>query len=84
MNDTPKFIEREWQSFVRAVQIENAPDLQKREMRRVFFAGARAYSSLLMRLTEAGDEPTDGDMALMEALEVEMAAFARDVAEGRA
>lgn len=84
MTDTPRFIQREFDGFIRAIDLEAATDTQRREMRRAFFVGARAYSNLLMTHAEAGDEPTDNDMALMEALEVEMAAFCRDVREGRA
>jgi hypothetical protein len=69
---------------MRATRIESAPPLQLREMKRAFFAGARAYSGLIMRFAESGAEPTDNDMAFMEALEAEMSAFARDVSQGLA
>lgn len=84
MSDRPQFIEQQWRSFFAAVGLQDAPAIQLQEMRRAFFAGARAYSSIIFQHVETGDEPTDNDMALMAALEAEMVAFARDVAQGRA
>lgn len=84
MNDRPQLLEREWQDLVKKSGLSDASALQKREMRRAFFAGARAYSGLLLKHAEHIDEVTDGDMALMEALEAEMAGFLLDLEAGRA
>ncbi|WP_267358518.1 MULTISPECIES: hypothetical protein [unclassified Methylobacterium] len=66
------------------MQLQDTPDIQKREMKRAFMAGARSYSGLIMRHVSGGDEVTETDLAMMEALEVEMAAFLADVMAGRA
>ncbi|WP_375453491.1 hypothetical protein [uncultured Methylobacterium sp.] len=84
MTDSPRMLAREFDTFVEAVGIADAPASQKREMRRAFFAGARAYSGFIMRHASGGDEPTAEDLAMMEALEVEMAAFLDDMMKGRA
>lgn len=84
MTDTPRMLDREFRSLVKACDIEDAPDNQLRECRRFFFAGARSYSHLVMTLADDRDEATDADMALMEALEAEMDAFLVDMQEGRA
>lgn len=84
MTDTPRMLDREFRSLVKACDIEDAPEEQLRECRRFFFAGARAYSSLIMTFADQGDEPTDADMALMDALEAEMETFFVDMQEGRA
>jgi len=84
MTDTPRLLAREWETFVDAVGIAEAGEIQKREMKRAFIAGARSYSGFLMRHASARDEVTAEDLAMMEALEVEMAAFLEDVMEGRA
>ncbi|UYW28334.1 hypothetical protein OKC48_07415 [Methylorubrum extorquens] len=84
MTDTPRLIEESWIRLAVAVEIGDAPAIQLREMRRAFFAGARSYSNLVMQHASQADEPTEGDMALMDALEAEMAAFVVDVENGRA
>lgn len=84
MTDTPRLLAREWESFAEACELQDAPDIQKREMKRAFMAGARSYSGFLMRHASAGDEVTAEDLAMMMALEVEMAAFLKDVMAGRA
>lgn len=87
MSDTPQFLRREFDALVKAAEIEDAPALQLREHRRMFMAGARAYSSILFSI--AGDQPpevaaTETDIAVMEALEVELEVFLDDVLNGRA
>lgn len=84
MSDSPRMLAKEFASFVEAVGISGAPAIQLVEMRRAFMAGARSYSSFIMRHASGGDEVTAEDLAMMEALEVEMAAFLDDVMEGRA
>lgn len=84
MTDRPRLLAREWESFAEAVGISDAPEIQKVEMKRAFMAGARSYSGLIMRRASGDEEVTAEDIAMMEALEVEMAAFLDDVMEGRA
>jgi hypothetical protein len=45
MTDTPRLLSREWDSFAAACELLDAPDNQKREMKRAFMAGARSYSA---------------------------------------
>ncbi|MCJ2057312.1 hypothetical protein MKL09_12180 [Methylobacterium sp. J-048] len=77
-------LSREWDSFAAACELQDALEIQRREMKRAFMAGARSYSGLVMRHASDGDEVTEIDLAMMEALEVEMAAFLKNVMEGRA
>lgn len=84
MTDTPRLLSHEWDSFAEACELQDASDVQKREMKRAFMAGARSYSGLIMQHASAGEDVTDTDLAMMEALEVEMAAFLDDVMAGRA
>lgn len=81
--DAPQLLEKEFRSFAKAVEIEDAGEVQLREMRRAFFAGARSYSALMMRALDPEEGVTDADLALMEAMEIEMSNFARDVVAGR-
>jgi hypothetical protein len=82
MSDRPKMIEKNFDKFMVACGLGDASGLQRSEMRRAFFAGVRFYLAFIMQHAEAGDEPTDQDMALMDALEVEMENFVRDVEAG--
>jgi hypothetical protein len=84
MTDTPRMIAGGFDGFMAAVGLSDVGEGQRREMKRTFFAGARFYSSFLDEHASHEDELTDADIALCEALEVEMEAFAQDVLEGRA
>ena len=84
MTDTPRLLAREWESFAEAIGISDAPAIQLVEMKRAFMAGARSYSGLIMRHASRDEDVTAEDVAMMEALEVEMAAFLDDVMAGRA
>lgn len=84
MSDAPRLLQGEWETFVEAIGLTAAPEVQRTDMRRAFFAGARAYSGFIMRHASGGDEPIQEDMAMMEALQVEMSAFLEDMMAGRA
>jgi hypothetical protein len=50
-----------WQKLMVDCKLQNAPAVQKREMRRAFYAGAAVMLSLVESL---GDEGTDEDAAV--------------------
>ena len=74
----------EWESYARDILPTAAPDVQKIETRRAFYAGAAAMFGLLTGGLDADSEPTELDVAFVESLSQEIAAFGRDLAEGRA
>lgn len=88
MTDAPRLLDRELHSLLAKCftpqQLLTMDPVQRTEIRRFFFAGARAFSGLLMENASRGDEVSDGDMALMEALQAELDQFGADVAAGRA
>ncbi len=90
MNDRPRLLERELESLMRQAYSPAAragmSATQKREIRRMFMAGAQAFSRLLMANLEhtETDEPTAQDLALMDALQAELAAFGQDLNNGLA
>lgn len=75
----PRLLDKEFAGFMEAVGLSGASDIQRQEMRKAFFAGARAFWTLIEANTEGGDGATDQDMALMEALQAEMDAFLNDL-----
>ncbi len=88
MTDRPRLLDKELQALLAQCftpdQLRTMDSQQRTEIRRFFFAGARAFSGLVMENASGGEEVTDGDMALMEALQAELAQFGADVAAGRA
>jgi hypothetical protein len=84
MSGTPRLIQQEFEGWIKAVKLSGASPEQLREMRRAFFAGARAYSNLVIINAEDGDDVTENDLALMEGLELEMSRFCDDVLAGSA
>lgn len=74
-------IDAQWRTFERLVMPEEASDLQRREMRRAFYAG---FESALMMNLRVAAESEDAGVAMLEGLHQEARMFARDVATGRA
>lgn len=73
-----------WASYRERVLPVEAHPVHVIEARRAFYAGAECLLVGVMRMLDPGSDPTDADLARMEALVAELKAFARDVAEGRA
>jgi len=74
-------IDHLWRRYARVLPV-NASALQIRETRRAFYAGAAALIGGLMRVLEAGSEPTEEDLNLMTSLNDELEAFFKHVKEG--
>jgi len=74
----------QWNEFSRQIIHKDAPEIQKREMRRAFYAGAQ---SILFRVIESfapESEPTDEDLKIIEDLHQELQDFAKRVQQGLA
>jgi hypothetical protein len=73
----------EWDKFVMLVLPPDAPQIQRTEMRRAFYAGVE---SALRMQWDAGEEKVSEDqaMALFTAWHDECQRFAADVAAGKA
>jgi hypothetical protein len=80
----PNSIGRWWQDYARRVLPAGAPQVQRWETRRAFYAGAAAMLDAIMHGMTPGDEPTEADLAHMDALAAELTGFGRDVQGGRA
>lgn len=74
----------QWDQFARSVMPKDAPESQRREMRRAFYAGAQ---SILFRVIESfapEAEPTADDLQIMEDLHNELQEFGKLIQQGRA
>jgi len=79
----PRRFRTEWLDYVARVMPPNVSAVQLQETRRAFYAGAQSLLALVMRDLEPDAEPTENDIALMEALHAELQQFARDVGTSR-
>lgn len=79
-----RLMAEQWDQFARLILPANCPEIQRKEMRCAFYAGAQA---ILFRVIEAfapESEPTAEDLQIMEDVHQELEDFAGDVAKGRA
>ncbi len=72
----------EWRELSEKVLPPEAGDVQRRESRRMFYAGAQSIYALMMGNLDGGSDETTLDLAYMEALEKELAQFGDDLARG--
>jgi len=79
----PRRFRAEWLDYVARVMPPDVPAIQMQETRRAFYAGAQSLLALVMRDLEPDSEPTDADLAFMEALHQELQQFGRDVGTSR-
>ncbi len=74
-----KFIELGWNSYKKMVIPADAPDVQIKETRQAFYAGAAILFEGLMGALDGGDEPTDADMHRMAAIQAELDVFGQEI-----
>ncbi len=81
----PRLIEQSWRSFAEAIELTDAPDVQKTEMRRAFYAGAVSLFYMLNKIMDPSTvEPTEMDLEIVTHINAEFEQYTRDLAEGRA
>jgi hypothetical protein len=68
-----------WQKLMIDCKLQNAPAVQKREMRRAFYSGATVMLALVESL---GDEDMDVAVAALEGLKQECVDFLSQVGAG--
>ncbi len=79
-----QLVAEQWDQFARGVLPRDAPEAQRREMRRAFYAGAQA---ILFRVIEAfapETEPTAEDLQVMRDVHDELQEFGKLIQQGRA
>lgn len=78
-----RLMAEQWDEFSKILP-SNCSVVQKTEMRRAFYAGAQSILYKLMNSFDAGSDPSDTDLTLMEDVTTELNEFANSVAMGRA
>jgi hypothetical protein len=84
MRQKARLLAKGWEGYRIQVIPQAATEEQLRESRRSFYAGAHLLLCDILELLDPGDEPTEGDLAMVEDLQDELAEFAVSVVEGRA
>jgi hypothetical protein len=62
-----------------AAMAPDASEVQVREMRMAFFAGAQHLFASIMGILDPGDEPTDADLKRMDNIAAELGRFEREL-----
>ncbi len=70
-------VEKIWLEFERMVMPLRAPDDQRTEMRKAFYAGGFATLTELSKVLDADKEPTDAEMAIVTDMYDEFKEFFR-------
>jgi hypothetical protein len=73
-----------WAEFERLALPDEASNLQRKEMRRAWYAGVGWFLTSLASSLSDGTEETDDDMAYMESIEQELQTFGRQILMGHA
>jgi hypothetical protein len=74
----------EWLDYDMKVIPREAPEIQRRETRRAYYAGATTLLALILQSLEPGAEPTEGELRKMDQLKEEIDKFWVEVKAGRA
>jgi len=77
-----KQFEVQWLTYQAEVIPQNASAIQIKESRRAFYAGAQALLGLQMTFSQGDAEPTEQDLAMMDAIAGELKQFNEDVKKG--
>ena len=78
-----KTIHEVWESLEAAAIPADAPDIQRQEMRRAFYAGAQAMLHLAFSVGPESVSEDEG-AAMLERWRLEVLAFSRAIREGKA
>jgi hypothetical protein len=76
--DKGKVIEGGWQAYL-ALGLQEASDVQKKEMRKAYYLGAQHLFASIMVFLEAGSEPTEKDLMRMSLILAELEAFKQSI-----
>lgn len=79
MTTQTKPIEAGWQSYRSTVLPQDASEIQIRECRQAFYAGAAILFEGLMNALDPGDDPTEADLGRMAAIQNELDAFGQEI-----
>lgn len=81
LTDEGKIIEVGWAGLRLAAVPENASEIQIKEMRNAFFAGAQHLFTSILSFLDDDKEPTDTDMKRMSQVSDELQNFIKEFKE---
>jgi hypothetical protein len=67
-----KVIAEAWRSYERHVVPASAPEIQRSETKKAFYAGASTLFGAILAMLEPGEEPTEADLRKMDAVAQEL------------
>lgn len=79
LSDDGRLIEAGWAILRGMAVAPDAPEIQLREMRFAYMAGAQHLFSSIMNILDPGEEPTDRDLHRMELISNELEAFRKEM-----
>lgn len=79
-----RLMAEQWSEFETKILPKNCGPVQRREMRRAFYAGAHAILFRVIELLAPETEPTAEDLQIMTDLNAELKEYAEDLKAGRA
>jgi hypothetical protein len=79
-----KSLAEQWTEFELSTGVAATSVVQRREMRRAFYAGAASFLDAMMRGFTQKTEPEQEDYDYLNSLTDEMEQFGRDIIAGRA
>jgi hypothetical protein len=77
-------VAEQWNTFAQAVLPKDCSDLQRKEMRRAFYAGAHMLFCMLVGSVSEGEETQPQDIQMLSDLNAECESFAEAVKQGTA
>ena len=73
-----------WRSYAEDVLHPSAPDIQRKECRNAFYAGAAFLYGTIIKLTENAEaEPVDSEVEAINIIEFELAEYPLKVLKGK-
>jgi biotin synthase-like enzyme len=79
-----QLVAEQWDQFARAVLPPQCSDVQRRAMRRAFYAGANSILFRVLQVLAPEGEPTAADLEMMNDIHRELEQYAEMVKAGRA
>lgn len=79
--DSGSVMEAGWQGLMIACKLQDAPIIQKSEMRKAFYAGAQHIFGVLNSILDPGIEPTEKDLEKVTKIHNELQQFIKEFKE---
>lgn len=79
--DQGRVVEGGWRGLSAIWGLDTAPEVQKMEMRKAYYAGAQhVFGSIMGLMGPSGEEPSEREMKVLDDIHKELDAFAAEMA----